>query len=327
MEVWNLATDHVVNDLLRRRGLEVPEGAVLFSRLTGQQLSSEQVYERLKKEMGGSDSGKRALGAGRWEKGAEGDAKRALKQVGSTSIRGVGSHEAWGAKPVREASVSDLLRVDRAIETALQHSKSIGTKAGALIQALEAALTKPLLDWRKLLAEVVADALTPDPCFIKRVNPLYWQMGIGVPDTLFERRPFAIVALDSSGSVNQEEFTTFLEELHGILSASTAVAEVLVIDTQVQHHAAYDPAKTAAKHFAQSIPFRGRGGTDFTAAFAWVQDHCLSREPDILIYLTDGYGTNHAQTPGYPVVWVITHKGSGKQKFGKVIILPPGQKY
>jgi len=67
----------------------------------------------------------------------------------------------------------------------------------------------------------------------------------------------------------------------------------------------------------------GRGGTDFRPVFEWVaqQAHSESILPDVLIYLTDGYGTFPERESQYPTLWILTEHGIPSVPFGVPIRL------
>jgi predicted metal-dependent peptidase len=65
----------------------------------------------------------------------------------------------------------------------------------------------------------------------------------------------------------------------------------------------------------------GRGGTKFEPVFEWVNHHLIPSEgtPDILAYLTDGYGSFPRRVPAYPVYWIVPEKRKVNVPFGATI--------
>jgi len=59
----------------------------------------------------------------------------------------------------------------------------------------------------------------------------------------------------------------------------------------------------------------GGGGTDFRPCFEWVEESHI--QPQILVFLTDLYGTLPDQAPPHPVLWAST--GSQRAPFGQVV--------
>ena len=69
----------------------------------------------------------------------------------------------------------------------------------------------------------------------------------------------------------------------------------------------------------------GHGGTSFIPPFEYVKEHEL--HPDILIYLTDGYGDAPEKAPKFPVLWVLTNDGEEPALWGKKIKLRASNNY
>lgn len=55
----------------------------------------------------------------------------------------------------------------------------------------------------------------------------------------------------------------------------------------------------------------GVGGTSFVPVFDYVKAHGM--RPNVLLYVTDGYGDAPEKAPPYPVLWVLT--SDGKEDF------------
>lgn len=97
-----------------------------------------------------------------------------------------------------------------------------------------------------------------------------------------------IIAIDTSGSMSDENVRDCLREVLGVAQISRV--DVLYADAAVQS------VHEDVKHSNLSMP-KGGGGTDFRPALAEI----TRRQPDIAVYLTDGQGTYGAPQPG--IVW------------------------
>ena len=78
------------------------------------------------------------------------------------------------------------------------------------------------------------------------------------------------------------------------MSADAAVHEVVKI--------------TKFSNLLNKIKFKGGGGTDFRPVFDKVKE--LNIFPELLIYLTDAYGSFPEKQPNYPVLWCLTEENS-----------------
>ena len=52
----------------------------------------------------------------------------------------------------------------------------------------------------------------------------------------------------------------------------------------------------------------GGGGTDFRPVFDYVENH-PELDPNLLVFLTDGYGDCPERPSRYPVMWLLTRDG------------------
>ena len=104
------------------------------------------------------------------------------------------------------------------------------------------------------------------------------------------------MAVDTSGSIGQEDFALFFTEIFHLWRAGAEV-EILETDTQVYRQYPYRGATPEL--------VTGRGGTDFNAAL----EQANRQKPDGLIFFTDGYADTPRVRPRVPVLWVLTRRG------------------
>lgn len=124
-----------------------------------------------------------------------------------------------------------------------------------------------------------------------------------------------LVAIDSSGSVGDDELAQFLAEINKL--AEIQPVDLVVFDTEIQQ----GPIPFNRKH--ADFNFSGRGGTSFAPVFNMAEE----RKYQSVIMLTDG---GASETP-YPngvrdVLWVLTGGGNPPVDWGtRVYITPKGQ--
>ena len=109
-----------------------------------------------------------------------------------------------------------------------------------------------------------------------------------------------VVAIDTSGSISQNEFQKFMGEVYGLQKNYPSDITVIQCDAEIQSVDKLKKGQTYAK------PMFGRGGTDFTKVFEYIREKRLN--PDVLVYLTDGCG-DFPEQPRYGVIWTITPNG------------------
>ena len=124
-----------------------------------------------------------------------------------------------------------------------------------------------------------------------------------------------VIAIDTSGSCSRETVRDFLSETYRILSRQENFfnrMEVYLIqcDCMVQDVAIIHSAEEW-KNYARSITIQGRGGTDFTPVFRYVEQ--LRRDRKLLnlkalLYFTDGDGFYPRSPTDYETAFVFLEK-------------------
>ena len=121
-----------------------------------------------------------------------------------------------------------------------------------------------------------------------------------------------VIAIDTSGSCSREVVRDFLRETYAILSDRENFfrkMEVWLIqcDCLVQS-AAVIRSPEQWENYARSITIAGRGGTDFTPVFRYVDElrsRGKLRELKALLYFTDGDGCYPRVRPSYETAFVF----------------------
>ena len=76
------------------------------------------------------------------------------------------------------------------------------------------------------------------------------------------------------------------------------------------------------KYTPEDLPIdfsaRGGGGTDFRPLFAKIEE--LGYKPDVLIMLTDTFGTFPDTPPDYPVIWASIYENV-EVPFGELVYI------
>lgn len=127
-----------------------------------------------------------------------------------------------------------------------------------------------------------------------------------------------VVAIDTSGSVEDSMIDQIFNEIFVIISKRKHDITVIECDAQVQR---VYKAKTKADI---KLKVAGRGGTWFTPAIEYINNDRYFRDA-LLIYFTDGYGEDEIPKPKtYRNLWVIiggAQQLSVKEPYGAVLSL------
>jgi len=204
-----------------------------------------------------------------WHDGSDGLAAAAGRYaVGSLLIRAkdrMPPHQ-WGSLPATLMSELDLILAER----------------------------QPKLDWKRVVRIFCASSgRTKIKHTIKRLSKRYGTR----PGIKVQRLQRLLVAIDTSGSIDQEMIRAFFAEVHGAWRAGAAV-HVVECDAEVQRDYRY----------TGRLPdmVEGGGGTEFEPVFRW-----MLNQPkfDGCIYLTDGCGPAPTTRPRCKLLWLVAGGG------------------
>jgi len=170
---------------------------------------------------------------------------------------------------------------------------------------------KPKVDWRRVLRIFATNSRrTYIFSTMHRVSKRYGTRP-GIKVKQFQK---IAVAVDTSGSVSEEDLGIFFSEIDAMYRQG---AEIVVIECDAEVQRTYN--------YKGQLPTEvsGRGGTVFDPVFAFLRSNRLTHY-DGCIYLTDGYAAEPSIRPPCPLLWVITAAGdSGDHlRFGRIIKLP-----
>jgi predicted metal-dependent peptidase len=289
-------------------------------------------------DAGGADAG----GA---DAGAEGDRERGhggpdegAPGGNPQAVGGHSDHSGWADRTGAAALTDEQIRIseividDLLVRSADRSARTWGTLPAfirtAITQARER--NKPKVDWRRSLRIFSAGSgRTRLVTTSRRESPRYGRNslpGAGhdprtptaqrlVPGNRVKRLHSLLVAVDTSGSIDDPTLTLFFNEIDAIWRLGAAVT-VVTCDAAVQTSFVYEGA--------HSIRVGGGGGTSFDPVFRWAQEQ-RGRRFDGIIYLTDGFAAEPVVRPATRVLWVVTHpEGMGEHLwFGQQIHLDP----
>jgi len=228
----------------------------------------------------------------------------------------IGDHDGWDDNTNAESPelVEEVIR--QAVMQAVQRAHQCHGKLPACIkEEIESWLRKPEVPWTSLLRRFVGRAARAGIRFTwKRESRRFGEEQKGKKTV---RKLRIVIAMDTSGSISQEMLERFISEINAI--ARSYQSDITVIQCDAEIHEV-EKLRRLKPHIPTIF---GRGGTDFRPVFELVNRKPPS--PNVLIYLTDLYGSFPSRAPGYPVIWVRTPDSSIDQvPFGKIIYMPQG---
>ena len=217
-------------------------------------------------------------------------------------------HRHWGSIDDPTSRAMAEVELVRLVQQAVDRSG--GQVPGNLREWLSGLLAsrQPTTDWRRVLRQFcTTSSRTRRIDTLRRPSRRYGSF----PGLRTRHRQRLILALDTSGSIRDEELSRFFAEVDSLhrLGAEITVVEC---DTEVQRSYLWAGRPPAGIH--------GRGGTRFEPLLQWL--HTLRWEPDACLYLTDGHSPAPITRPPCPLLWVLTRHGTAENlRFGRTVRL------
>jgi len=275
--LWVMAQDYVINSLLLNNGLELPDGLLYDERFDS--LSCEAVYNILEGEID--------------------DNKHTPKEVENIRYEKMPNSNEYDEDPIEDIHQQILNK------SKLQGDIPLG------LEILIPKIFEGEISWRDELYTIIENAVKFDYRLIPP-NKRYISQGFALP-TLSGVKAKLIIAIDSSGSINDNLLGEFLGEVESIMNSfENFEIDLLIADAKVQeHHILY-----AGDELDYTI--KGGGGTNFEETFKYIDENI--DEVTLLLYFTDGFGKLPKDEPNYDVIWVMP-KDSSDISFGRKILL------
>ena len=293
-QLFNIAADIVVNQLIAP--WKLPDSAVTLETFPELKLpkdkSVEWYYENLKKNASKDSEYKKRL--------------MEISEQGTHS-----DHKMWGENENFSMEVVET-EVDRMIIQAKDRTpkKDHGTIPLGIKSLIQSIIEKrnPQIDWKRALKLFSSTSRrTRVYHTMKRFSKRFGTR----PGIKIKRFQKLAVAIDTSGSINIDDFNTFFSEIHSMWKFGAEV-DVLECDADVQKKYSYRGRTPEFVH--------GGGGTSFDPVFEHIRSNRFERY-DGCIYLTDGYAPEPKIKPPCKVFWCITKDGNvgPHLKFGRVV--------
>lgn len=303
--MWNIATDLAVNSLIPHMDLGVLPGKDQFVDFPGEK-TAEFYYGLLKDK---EETGKLRMKEGKMEiKGKDG------KWSEVESPKCPSAHKGEHASSDAEKLAKEVVK--QAIEEA--HSESTrcgGGPPGGLESVLKELLGKNEINWKKILKQYIGNA-------VKAGSKHTWKrpsrrFGESQKGKMPERILSVGVAIDTSGSITDEDLGEFIAEMKGIMTSYKSTIHIVENSTQVDRTYDLKPStKINSKFF-------GRGGGDHRPTFEYFEK-TRKKLPDVLVYFTDGFEEFPKQTR-IKTIWVRPSQVADYPQtfpFGRVIQIP-----
>lgn len=335
-ELFNLAADASVNDRLDDevargcRFMRAPEGVVSSRTLASMfDLPKLRPLENYKyyydailatdKEppesgpsrmlSGVSEKGEPAVGAGGHASGGG----RADDVMTADDVAEPADHE-WDGEQEDAEEMGYVVREFVNAAVGLMNDETRGNMPASFMDAVRKINEPPRLAWNQVLKKYVGTISAGKRKTRSRLNrrqPLRYDLS-GAVD---EKKLKIVIAIDTSGSVSDEQVAYIFNEVFAIISRRKFEMTVIECDARVQR------VYRVQKQGDVELSVLGRGGTAFTPVIEHINGDRYYRDA-LLVYFTDGWGEKSIPRPRtYKNLWVLTRGShlSVEEPYGAVI--------
>jgi len=311
--LYNIAADLVVNQYIAKA--QLPEGGIVLENFAylqpmyGITLERDKdvgyYYRQLDKTMKQEpqmpfDDAVNELGPSASGKG--GHPQLRIKELLDGENEALQRHKFWeefekmteGERKIAEYQANRIIK--QTAERVKHKYRNYGNLPAGLAERLAEILKdmESKFNWRRVLRLF---ATSSNSSYIKNTIRRPSRRYGTVPGIKIKRRNRLLVAIDTSGSIQQEELLEFFSEIYFIWRQG---AEIQIVECDTHIHKTYNYKGTPP------VEVHGRGGTSFEAPMIYGNQEY---RPDALIYFTDGYASVPKNLPRFPVLWIISSNG------------------
>lgn len=309
---WDVACEHAVNLVLIEDGMKPPLHGILADQnyLT---LSAEEIYpmipddtpeESFDEHLFDSDTGSSPDENQRQDNPEAGESGGQGREGQSEAEEreGSGGQASQKPDPLSQAEREELSEQwKNRLTAAAQAARQAGKLSQSMLRWVDDLLA-PSLPWRALLARFFA---------VNQRDDYSWRRpsrreGDALLPRLSSEGLDVVAAIDTSGSIGDEELREFVTELDALKGQVRARVTLLACDNRIAADAPWEFEPWDTMQLPPGL--EGGGGTDFRPVFDWVETE--NRSPNLLVYFTDAAGDFPRLPPGYPVVWLVKGKGT-----------------
>lgn len=313
-ERWNVACDHAVNLMLLEDGLEPVPGALYDKKYEG--MTVEEIYPCID-----SDDNEEPMDQHLYDDSPDARSARELDRESSEQtevllpVSNDGDNEYGQAEkpPALNESERDQLDTQwrQRLASAAQQAMHAGKLNPSVARMIERIL-QSTVPWRTMLARFMSGSARVD---YNLMRPSQRREGDAILPSLHTRQVDIVVALDTSGSIDQTELDAFVAEVDAIKGLVNARITLLACDAALDQNGPWVFESWQSLQLPATL--HGGGSTDFSPVFDWVAEN--SARPDLLVYFTDAKGRFPASTPAVNTLWLV--KGNAAVPWGQRIQL------
>lgn len=289
--LWQLATDFAINNLLFKNGIKIPNGANFDKKYKN--MYAEEIYEELKKE-------RIEAGFDAYEDDIKENEQEETQENKFTKVKNI--EENLDERDEEQWEYASTLAKEVAIRKSLM---PLG------FERLAKKVVAQNIDWKFELYNAINRHMRNNYAFMPP-NKKHLYRGFALPSLTSDTLSL-IVAIDTSGSIQEEILGAFIEEFKTIMQNFPAVnIELLIADAKVHAHYSFRGAED------MDFVLKGGGGTDYRPVFEYIDANFPMSS--MLLYFTDGDGIFPRIPPSYEVLWALSNKKE-RIPFGRALVI------
>jgi predicted metal-dependent peptidase len=232
---------------------------------------------------------------------------------------GLDEHDWEGAQEMSADEQRELAQeIDQAIRQGALTAGKVGSGGNRAIDQL----LQPEVNWREVLREFITETCRGnDDSTWRQPSRRHLAMGILRPSGITERVGELVIAIDTSGSIGQQELTKCLSEIKGVCDTVRPESiRILYWDTKVCSDELYGDVPNACaslEQLTQTTKPAGGGGTMVQCVPDYIRDKNINAQA--VIVLTDGYLGGDWGAWTMPLLWGILDNKSARPTIGKTL--------
>lgn len=319
-KLLNYAMDFVVNDIIKHTDgvtghikeplVLLPDGALYHPMF--HDWNVRKVYNYLKQR---KDEVDKANEKGEYLKpckeqingssGGEDEDETDIDEALRNMDKGTDEHKFGG---VADMDAEQIKKLEGEIDKALRQGGMLAGRMGATVPRVIGELLEPKVDWREVLRDFVQSAMRgKDEYTWRKMSKPYLANDMYIPSMHTETMGELVVAIDTSGSINNEQIAEFASELASICdTCSPEKVRVLWWDTKVHGEQVF---QGNYQDIGKMLKPLGGGGTHVGCVSDYMIKNSVNAE--VLVIFTDGYVESDIKWEvTAPTMWFVTQNGS-----------------
>ena len=303
---WDLACDFAINPLLVKEGFHPPLDVPIFRQYEG--MIAEEIYPMIddnldqepmdqhlyddqnNEDSKDSDGGMREDNLTQQDKNQSGESKN---NQSTSSL----------AQRPQSLNPDEIEKLATQWQKNLASSAQLAQEAGKLdgeFAKLIDFFLQPRVSWQSLLSTFMSRLARDDFSYSRPSR----RPGNAILPTLRSHQIDIAVAIDTSGSISQQEIDEFVSEINAIKSTIRSSITLIACDDKIFPSSPWRYESWEEINFPASLG--GGKGTNFRPVFELLNS--LDNPCDVLVYFTDAKGLFPEEIPNYPVLWLVKGK-------------------